>query len=222
MGLRHAVFTALVLSSLPALARATIVTFDFKGEVTGIYNPHGLVGPPIAVGSPVMVSLRYDTSTADRYPEDPTRGTYLDTPGFLKADISGQRFESTTRIQLDVLHGFGGQELFQVLAIGSPNAWPASLPQFTFPEIAMSAVETGPPHDLLISDALPTSIDFSHADQTTGFVRAATRDENMYEIQFSLRQVPTIPPQPVSEPGTALLLVGAFAGLLLRALSREG
>ena len=192
------------------VSSATIVTFDFTGNVNSIYDPNGLVAPtPIHLGSPVQASFRFDTATPDwpLYADDPTRGSFVG-PGWLKVNINGLNFERTTGVQVDSLHGAnGGQELFQVMALQNPTAWPSELPIFTNPEMFMAFWETAPPYDLLSNAELPTSMDFSRADIYLAFVRASTSSANNYEIRFSLTQVP--------EPGvTSLLAFGLFLGSL--------
>ncbi len=198
---------AAILSLTPLASQAETITFDFTGHVTSVYDPFGIVGSLITTGDPVLASLRYDTTTPDLYPGDPTRGTYLNTPGWLKVAIDGLGFEQTSSIQVDVLHGFVAtglpQELLQGLFVGTPTAWPDQLPTFTYSSILLGIGQTTPPFSLLSSDALPTSIDLSKADIRSGLVRSGTQEVNMYEIQFGTA---------IPEPRTATLLVG---GLLL-------
>jgi hypothetical protein len=135
----------------------------------------------------------------------------------MKVDINGLSFEKTTSIQVDVLNGFnngfGTEHFFQALALGSPTSWPAQLPTFTYPEMFIAFWETAPPFDLLSSDALPSSIDFSRADTEFAYVRAGTGSTNMYEIQFSLSQVP--------EPKAAPLVTAGFLLSWLWSLARR-
>ncbi len=207
---QHPLPFSLAITILTALSTfsssATPVTFDFTGRVTSVYDPYGLVPPTtIHLGSPVQASLRFDTDTPDwpLYVNDPTRGSFVGS-GWLKVNVNGLNFQQTTDIQVDILHGAnGGQELFQAMALQNPTAWPTELPVFTFPQIFMAFWETAPPYDLLANAELPISMDFSRADITHAFVRAGTSSLNMYEIQFSLTQVP--------EPSVAALLTVAFA-----------
>lgn len=207
---------AVSLTVFPANTRAEIITFDFIGTVTSVYNPYNVVSPSlITLGNPVQASLRFDTTTPDLalYADDPTRGSFIG-PGWLKVNINGLNFERTTTVQVDILHGAnGGQELFQAMALGSPTAWPAELPTYSYPEIFMDFWETGPPYDLLSNAELPTTMDFSRADSMLAFVRAGTSDANMYEIQFKLVQVP--------EPGGASLLAVGWLLWSLRACARD-
>ena len=188
----------------PMNASGEIVSFDFTGGVSSVYNPFGVVSPSLVqVGDPVQVSLRYDTATPDGNPEA-NWGTYIG-PGWLKVSVNGLNFERTTTVQIDILHGAnGGQELFQVLALGSPTAWPAEVPTYPYQTILLGFWETGPPYDFLSSADLPTFLDFSRADIRGGGIATGTDTLNMYEIQFNLVQVP--------EPAVASLFAG---GLLL-------
>jgi len=80
-GTRGSLFSAFALLSLaPIASQAETITFDFTGHVTSVYDPFGLVASLITTGDPVLASLRYDTTTPDLYPADPTRGAYLNTP----------------------------------------------------------------------------------------------------------------------------------------------
>jgi hypothetical protein len=202
--LHNMVFPIIAACLCPIAASGEIVTFDFTGGVSSVYNPFAVVSPSLVqVGDPVQVSLRFDTATPDGYSEA-NRGMFVG-PGWLKVGINGLNFERTTSIQIDILHGAnGGQELFQVLVLGSPTAWPEVLPTYPYQRILLGFWETGPPYDFLSSADLPTALDFSRADIRGGSVATATDTLNMYEIQFTLVQVP--------EPATASLLAG---GLLL-------
>jgi len=157
----------------------------------------------VQVGDPVQVSLRYDTATPDLNPEA-NWGRYV-SPGWVKVSVNGLNFERTTALQIDILHGVnGGQELFQVLALGSPTAWPAEVPTYPYPRILLGFWETRPPYNFLSSADLPTFLAFSRADIRSGGIATGTDTLNMYEIQFNLVQV--------AEPSVAGLLAG---GLLL-------
>jgi hypothetical protein len=195
--------------------QADPITFDFTGYVSSVHDPFGLVGSLIETGDPVLASLRYDTATPDFYPADPTRGTYIGSPGWLKVDIKGLDFERTSSVQVDVLHGFVAdvlpQELLQAAAFDGVTAWPAQLPTFTHSEILMFIGQTTPPFSLFSSDALPSSIDLSKADRLSGFVRSGTQELNMYEVQFALSPGVVVP-----EPRTLAPLAG---GLLLICLT---
>ena len=187
-------------------AKAEIVTFNFTGTVTSVYNPYGVISPGlITVGDPVQTSLRYDTTSPDGYPGDPTWGAFV-SPGWLTMNFNGLVFGRTTSVRVDILNnGNGGQHLFQAMAQGGATVWPVELPSYAMQDIMTLFWETAPPYDLLSSDQLPTSMDFSRADMSYGFVRASNATfANMYEIQFSLQQVP--------EPGAGSLLAG---GLIL-------
>jgi hypothetical protein len=104
MTYRLTFLTALMVSVFPTVSHSAIITLNFMGDVTFIYNPHGIVGPPIALGAPVTASIRYDTVWPDLYPGDSTRGTYLSMPGWLKVNISGLLFEQTISYQSAVGH----------------------------------------------------------------------------------------------------------------------
>jgi hypothetical protein len=219
LGTLGSFFSAVAILSLtPVASQAETITFDFTGHVTSISDPFGFVGSLITTGDPVLVSLRYDTTTPDFYPADPTRGTYRYSPGWLKVDIDGLAFEKTPTVEVvDVLHGSQNQELLQALDfLGTPTAWPSQLPTFTYSPISMGIGQTNPPFSLFQSDALPTSIDLSNADIRGGEVGSSTQELGMYNIQFALdSQSPILIP----EPGTATLLAG---GLLLCWLSFLG
>jgi PEP-CTERM motif len=194
----------------PLGASAEIVTFNFVGSVSYVYNPYAVVDPLlIRIGDPVQASLRYDTTTPDTYPES-DRGSFIG-PGWLKVTINGLTFERTTTVQIDILHGAnGGQELFQAMALNGLTSWPNSIPSYPFQNLLLQFWETGPPHDFLSNADLPTSLDFSRADVRLGTITTSTSSANMYEVQFNLTQVP--------EPATAtLLIVGLLAaGILFR------
>lgn len=209
-------FMTLALSILAAslyhiAASGEIVTFNFIGNVSSVYNPFGVVSSSLVqVGDPIQVSLRYDTATPDGNSET-NRGTYL-TPGWLKVSVNDLSFEQTTTIQIDILHGAnGGQELFQVLAL-NPTAWPQAVPAYPFQRLLLGFWETGPPYDFLSSADLPTTLDWSRADVRNGSIATGTSSLNMYEFQFQLAQVP--------EPATATLMVWAGLCWLLRKSSR--
>jgi hypothetical protein len=206
---------AVILSLAPIASQAETITFDFTGHVTSVYDPFGFVGSLITTGDPVLASLRYDTTTPDFYPADPTRGTYRYSPGWLKVDIDGLAFEKTPTVEVvDVLYGFQNEELLQALDfLAAPTAWPDQLPTFTFSEISMFIGRTTPSFSLLQSDALPSSIDLSKADIHWGQVGSGTQELNMYEIQFALDSVTVLPePTAIPEPRSATLLA---SGLLL-------
>jgi len=190
-------------------ASGEIVTFDFAGGVSFVYNPYGVVSPSlIQVGDPVQVSLRYDTTTYDGYPNDPTRGAFL-SPGWLKARINGLDFQSPTAVQVDIIHDSanGGQEFFQALAFPSPTVWPEALPVYPYRRLGFASWETGPPYDFLSSDQLPLTLDFSRADIWSGGISTSTSDLNMYEVQFSLVQVPEPASFVVACLGAAALMI---------------
>jgi hypothetical protein len=189
---------------LPVAASGEIVTFDFTGGVSDVYNPFSVASPSLVqVGDPVQVSLRFDTATPDANPEA-NWGTFF-SPGWLKVGINRLNFECTTTIRIDILHGAnGGQELFQAVPVGSPTAWPEVLPTYPYQYINFAFFETGPPYDFLSNANLPSDLDFSRADIRGGSVSTGTSTLNMYEIRFNLVQVP--------EPAVASLLAG---GLLM-------
>jgi hypothetical protein len=191
----------------PLGASAEIVTFNFVGTVSYVYNPYAVVDPLlIRTGDPVHVSLRYDTTTPDTYPES-DRGSFI-SPGWLKVNINGLTFERTSTVQIDILHGAnGGQELFQALAPGGLTSLPNSIPSFPFQNLFLGFWETGPPHDFLSSADLPTYLDFSRADAKLATFSTGTTSVNMYELQFNLMQVP--------EPGVATLLIGGLLGWVI-------
>jgi hypothetical protein len=183
-------------------ARGEDVTFFFAGRVSWIYNPYG-AGDALAVsvGDPVQLSLRFDTNTRDLYPEDPTRGAF-EGPGWLKTSINGLAFEQTQTVQIGVIHsGNGGQEFFQALALGAASTWPGPLVAYPQKRTVIAFWETGPPYDLLSNAELPTQMDISRADNSFASVLTAGEVETVYEIGFSLVQVP----EPCS---TALFAVG--------------
>lgn len=201
----------------PATMPASTITFTFSGSVSSVYDPFGLIGSQITVDDPVSASLRYHTTTADFHPADPTRGAYIATPGWLKIDVDGFRFERTSTIQVDVLHGFVAdtqpQELLQAFFIEGATTWPAHLPTFIFTEAFVFVGQSMPPFSLFSSDALPSLIDFSKADILYGFVRSGTRDTNMYEVQFTLAAVPEPAPGALIAVGVLLICLTRF-GLL--------
>jgi hypothetical protein len=203
--MRSLVLGAVIMSLFQVASRADTVVFDFTGHVTSVYDPFGLVGSLITAGDPVSASLQYDTATPDLFPADPTNGRYLGA-GLNNVQID-DFFFAESFVQMDILHnGNGGQEYFEALGFDHMTAWPVQLPTFTHTELTFIFAQTEQQFNMLSSDALPTSIDFSKADFRLAYVRSATRDLNMYEIHFALAQVP--------ELGTAALLA---TGLLVLA-----
>jgi hypothetical protein len=207
----------LLLCLLPRAIQASPIQLNFGGTVNGVEDPFGLIGSLVAIGDPILASVRYDTATTDLYPDDPTRGTYL-SPGWLTLDINGLAFEHRAGVQVDVFHhGPGNQEFFQALVccgavggFGSPTAWPDSLPLFSHYLMLLSIGQTALPYTLLSSDALPPSLDLALADFARGEVSSGTADRKMYGIHFQLTSVP----EPVPEPGTlALFSAGLALGL---------
>jgi hypothetical protein len=192
-------------------ASGEIVTFDFTGSVHTVYNPYGVVSPSLVqLGDPVWVSLRYDTTALDGYPEDPTRGAFW-SPGWLKVNINGLAFECADKALIDIIHtaASGGQEFFQALPYGNLTAWPEALPDYPNKGFGFACWETGPPYDFLSNAELPLALDFSRADIRNGGIQTGTDALNMYEVQFSLVQVPE-----ASTP--ALAGLGAVALLIFR------
>ena len=220
---RASLIVLLLCCLLPPTTQASPVELNFAGTVNFVQDPFGLVGSLVAIGDPILASVRYDTTTTDFYPADPTRGTYL-SPGWLTVAVNGLAFEQTSGVQVDVLHGFNAgigtvprQESFSALVTstsGSPTTWPASLPLFSFYHLFLQIGETTLPPSLLSSDALPPSLDLALADFARGEVGSSTSDRSMYAIQF---QLDGVMPEPVSEPGTlALLIVGGAASVVRR------
>jgi hypothetical protein len=207
----------LLLFLLPPAIQASPIQLNFGGTVNGVEDPFSLIGSLVAIGDPILASVRYDTTTTDLYSADPTRGTYL-SPGWLTLDINGLAFEHRSGVQVDVLHHFNGnEELFQAMVccgtgngFGSPTAWPASLPLFSHYRLLLQIGETTLPPTLLSSDVLPPSLDLALADFARGEVSSGTSDRTMYNIHFQLTSVP----EPVPEPGTlALFSAGLALGL---------
>ena len=207
----------LLLSLLPRVIQAAPIQLNFGGTVNGVEDPFGLIGSLVAIGDPILASVRYDTTTTDLYPDDPTRGTYL-SPGWLTLDINGLAFEHRAGVLVDVFHhGPGNQEFFQALVccgaigdFGSLTAWPDSLPLFSHYVMLLSIGQTALPYTLLSSDALPPSLDLALADFARGEVLSGTSDMTMYDIHFQLTSVL----EPVPEPGTlALFSAGLALGL---------
>jgi hypothetical protein len=192
-------------------ARSEVVTFDFAGNVTSVYNPYAVVPASlIRLGDPVQISLRYDTAALDGYRDDPTRGSFV-SPGWLKVNINGLRFECSTYAQIDIIHASatGGQELFQVMSYPPFSAWPTALPDYPNKGFGFGCWETRPPYDFLPSADLPLELNFSRADIRNGNIATGTQALNMYEVQFTFVQVP--------EPTVITLLsVGLLALVLTR------
>jgi len=208
MNLRLRFLPCLIACCCSLGASAEIVTFDFIGNVSFVYNPYSVVDPLlIRTGDPVQVSLRFDTTSPDANPASDW-GTFY-SPGWLKVNINGLTFERTTTVQIDILHGAnGGEELFQAMTLNGLTSWPNSIPSYPFQNLLLHFWETGPPHDFLSNADLPTSLDFSRADVRLGSITTSTSSANMYEVQFNLTQVP--------EPGLAALLI---VGLLVWIIS---
>ena len=207
----------LLLCLLPRAIQASPIELNFGGTVNGVEDPFGLIGSLVAIGDPIQASVRYDTTTTDLYPADPTRGTYL-SPGWFTLDINGLAFEHRAGVLVDVFHhGPENQEFFQALVccgadgdFGNPTAWPDSLPLFSHYVMLLSIGQTALPYTLLASDALPSSLDLALADFARGQVLSATSDRTMYNIHFQLTSVL----EPVPEPGTlALFSAGLALGL---------
>lgn len=207
----------LLLFLLPPAIQASPIQLNFGGTVNAVEDPFGLIGSLVAIGDPILASVRYDTTTTDLYSADPTRGTYL-SPGWLTLDINGLAFEHRAGVLVDVFHhGPGNQEFFQALVccggggeFGSPTAWPDSLPLFSHFVMLLSIGQTALPYTLLSSDVLPPSLDLALADFARGEVLSGTSDRTMYNIHFQLTSVP----EPVPEPGTlALFSAGLALGL---------
>jgi hypothetical protein len=215
--LLHTLAFPTVAACFSALAASgAVVTFDFTGSVHNVYNPYGVVSPSLVrVGDPVSVSLRYDTTTLDGYPEDPTRGRFF-SPGWLKVNINGLAFECTNRALIDIIHtgASGGQEFFQALPYGNQTVWPAELPDYPNKGFGFACWETGPAYDFLSNAELPLALDFSRAEIRNGGIQTGTDTLNMYEIQFNLVQVP--------EPSaTVLLLAGISLGVGMQRHRRQ-
>jgi hypothetical protein len=224
MTYRLALLTALMVSLFPTLSHSAIITLDFTGKVTDIFDPENWIGDQIALGAPVEASIRYDTLWPDSSPS-PNSGEY-DMPGGLKVTIGGLLFEQTGIYHMSVTHGSAPfpESFFHVYTSGTSvfgdqiPVWPASLPQFDFSGFDIQFSDTQAPFDLLSSDAPPASFDITRADGGGGFGlvvahRISSPDVPAYRIQFELTQQAEIVP----EPGTlSLLAFGLVTGATLR------
>jgi hypothetical protein len=128
------------------------------------------------------------------YANDPDRGSFTG-PGWLRVNIEGVSFEQNNGIQVDILHGANGQELFHAMAIYDSKPSTADLP--TYYQTFLGFWETDLPYDFLSNAELPTTLDFSRADQSHAVINA-----NNYQIVFSVAQVP--------EPSTFALVAVAI------------
>lgn len=200
-----------VLASLAALpVSAELVTLEFGGQVTSIFNPLGAVsGSLIQTGDPVRLSIRYDTSTPDHRP-DANWGGYQ-SPGWLRVNIRDLTFEQANGVLVEVMNGANGnQHMFQATADGVMTAWPAALAGFSDPRLFVGIWETQAPIDLLSSAALPTALDVTRADMAVGEVSVSSGNLNAYTVQFQI--------SPIPEPtvGRLLLWGGLIAGWHVR------
>jgi hypothetical protein len=188
-----------------ALAHAETVTLDFAGSVLRVDNPDGSISSSIRQGDAVSVSLRYDTTTPDFYPDDPTRGTYQ-SPGWLKFQVNEVRFETTTFVQIDVLHGFNGQELFQVMTVNDMSTWPTPALVTDFRQLFLAYWQSTPTFTLFSNDSLPTSLDFTKTDLSHSFaLQYSEGSTSGFGVYFGLVQVP--------EPGFTTLLAVSLAAV---------
>jgi hypothetical protein len=188
-----------------AMAHAETVTLDFAGTVSRVDNPDGSISSSIHPGDAVSVSLRYDTTTPDFYPDDPTRGTYQ-SPGWLKFQVNDVRFETTTSVQIDVLHGFNGQEFFQAMTINDMSAWPTPVLLTDFRQLFLAFWQSTPEFTLFSNDSLPTSLDLTRTDLSHSFATQYSVDgPSGFNIYFGLVQVP--------EPGVTALLAASLVAV---------
>jgi hypothetical protein len=207
--------TALMVSLFPTLSHSAIITLDFTGKVTDIFDPQTIIGNQVALGAPVKASIRYDTL----FPDTPPSGFYENMPGWLKVTIGGLLFEQTNGYYMSVTHDTSTPFSAFLVYTYQTTGWPASLPQFDFAAFAIQFSEDQPPFDLLSSDAPPASFDITRADWNLGSVVAARIEEGgkpAYEIRFELTQQAEIVP----EPGTLSLLALGFGTVAFRRLLR--
>jgi len=216
MKFRRALWCALLSLVVAAGARAEMVTMEFTGSVSAFHDPLGAYGSLVRGGDAVRVSLRYDTTAADSYANDPTRGNYM-SPGWLRFEVNGLAFQKSDFTQIDVLHYSDGKELFQVLARPYSSEWGTPVPGGHVTEMMFAYWQWVPPFTMLVDDSLPLAVDFSVADGSTSFVRMSSAEGIPdFEIMFNLVQVP--------EPGTWVLLTTALsaAAVLGRRRVRRG
>ncbi len=60
---------------LTSLARASPVTFEFAGEITGVFDPDNLLQGAVVIGSPFSGGYTFESTTADSQPH-PSQGVY--------------------------------------------------------------------------------------------------------------------------------------------------
>ncbi|UCC31348.1 MAG: PEP-CTERM sorting domain-containing protein [Phycisphaerales bacterium] len=86
---------ALVISILALRANpvsAELVTFEFAGEVTHVWDDDGLLGGAVTGGSPFSGLYTFESTTPDSDPDEPRHGLYNDAIMLVSGDVAGISF----------------------------------------------------------------------------------------------------------------------------------
>lgn len=88
---------AAVLSlALGGAARADVLTLGIGAHVESVYDPDNVLGGQVTVGQTISGRVSYETGVPDQNPDDPTVGSYPQTPqqGRMSFTVGGLTFES--------------------------------------------------------------------------------------------------------------------------------
>ena len=178
-----------------------LITFEFAGEVTSIYDPEGLIGDAVTLGSPLSGLYTFESTTPDTRPSQSSRGLYDGAITHLAGHVGAMDFSMApdSSNEVDVWNGLTS-EAYQVDR-GIQMAGRAPGFQLNLAQSSGSAFE---------DDSLPLSPpDLSLFDSTRFLISTGTEG---YGFSLSGELTSLVP-----EPSTlALLALGAWATLRRR------
>jgi hypothetical protein len=193
-------------------AEAAPVTFAFTGAVTQVtFDPNDPTGGEITFGTAFTGSYTFESTASDQI-SDGSSGAYASPSGapygFAVNFGPGHDIITSDALTIGVFDNAGGVDGYGVLAC---------FVDFTCPSLTLELFLADVDGSALSGDALPLDSLTFEAFEVATFAMRGLVDGNQIEILGNLGSLSCaegcVPPQPVPEPGTLLLLSPALAAL---------
>ena len=196
---------ALLSASAADRAEAGLVTWEFTGEVTEVYDSQGAVEGIVDVDSPFSASLTFDAGTEDSYAEDPSYAQYLGAVVDFAGVVGDLAFMgpvvSSTTIIGD--HTEPGRDTYELLVRG------LATPLFG-ETLNVHLLLTDETAEMFANDSLPVSPPTFNGTSTFSLHSAS---ESVY-VRGNIRSV-------VPEPAVVTFLVAAIILMLVHRSRRR-
>ncbi len=77
-------------------ATASLITWEFAGEITSVFDENDLFAGTVFVGSPFSGSFTFESTTPDSSPTNPSSGFYVDAITLVSGRVGGFSFLGPT------------------------------------------------------------------------------------------------------------------------------